>query len=96
MMKFFHFSDKLLEKKSLPRRALLWACWSGYKFLQVTQHCVATGAPMQEDVPDLNIHGKRVRMLLVLLSCEHRAGRGVWLCLVGVGLGGHRGTAVTS
>jgi hypothetical protein len=46
-------------------------------FLQVNQHCVATGAPLQEDVSDLNQHGKRVRMISILLSAVHPAGRGV-------------------
>jgi hypothetical protein len=76
MMKFLHFSDNLFEKNlCLEGRCCGLVGWD-VSFLQVTPHCVAAGAPMQEDDSDLNLHGKRVGMISVLLSSEHPAGPG--------------------
>jgi hypothetical protein len=83
MMNFLHFSDNFFEKNLCLEGRCCGLVGRDISFLQVTQHCVATGAPMQEDVSDLNLHGKRVRMISVLLSSEHPAGRGVCLAVSG-------------
>jgi hypothetical protein len=77
MMTFLHFSDNLFEKNRSLEGRCCGLVGRDISFLQVTPHCVATGARMQKDASDLNLHGKRVRMISVLLSSEHPAGRGV-------------------
>jgi hypothetical protein len=83
LVKFSHFSDNLFEKKVWLEGRCCGVVGQDIGFVQVTHHWVATVAPLQEDVSDLNLHGKRVQMIPVLLSSEDRAGRGVCLVVSG-------------
>jgi hypothetical protein len=69
MVKFFILLTTLL-KKCLTGRALLWVWIYTYiqgavvgrdiSFLRDTQHCMATGSPLQEDASDIKKHVARI------------------------------------